>query len=115
MYSGPVSTLPGYVRQCTDPSEMCHTEGHENVPAIATIQGETDSMGAEYIGACRECLEKHQANGSSGGRLGFCNCGRNEILLPFRDPDEGMSGPVYYKCSPCRAEFFRAYREYHDE
>lgn len=53
---GPVMTLPG-ARLPFPPGTTCDTEGHEDRPAVARIQGETDSFGCEAADLCTECAE----------------------------------------------------------
>jgi hypothetical protein len=45
--TGPISTLPGHSHQVPD-GTVC--DDHPDRPAVARIQGETDSFGAELMG-----------------------------------------------------------------
>jgi len=104
--SGPVSTLPGaHVRLPDD--AVC--DDHDDRRAVARIQGETDSFGAEYFDVCAECLERYRTEKAAmdgGAFIGRCDrCGTGDTpLFAMRDPDEGMAGPVYYRCRGCRRE-----------
>ncbi len=51
--TGPISTLPG-ASHAVPEGTMC--DEHPDRPAVARIQGETDSMGCEMIDACAECV-----------------------------------------------------------
>ena len=51
--TGPISTLPGCER-AVDPGTMC--DEHPDRPAVARVQGETDSFGSEQHDLCAECV-----------------------------------------------------------
>lgn len=95
--SGPVSTLPGFRQPVTG----CQCDEHPDRPAVLRVQGETDSMGAEYADLCAECVKAMSAN--SEPDIGTCAwCKADGVTLrPRRDMDEGLHGPVYYVCAPC--------------
>lgn len=102
--TGPVSTLPGSTRGA-EHGAMC--DEHPDRPAVRRVQGETDSMGAEFYDLCQECLDelaKHAAEAACG-RCDWC---KSEVrdLRPFRDFEEGTSGPVYEVCGACRKKHF---------
>lgn len=109
--NGPVSSMPGSIMKAdaTWIDVMC--DNHPLFPAVARIQGETDSFGCEYFHACRECMDRHHL-----ARLipedGFCDWhkGQGKDIRPFRDMDEGMSGPVYRTCGSCRSKAMEAAR-----
>ena len=88
---------------------MCDV--HPEKPAIARIQGETDSMGAELIDCCRECAEKvrSQAELHTNGKCQWCGLFKQR-LRKYRDMDEGLAGPLYDVCEECIATS----RQYHD-
>lgn len=96
--SGPCGSLPGSKHlvpagtKCDDCPE----------PATVRVQGETDSMGAEFADLCRSCFNAVEADGDDE-RIGKCDwCGANaDTLRHHRDLDEGMSGPVYRVCAAC--------------
>jgi RecJ-like exonuclease len=96
-----MSGLPGAIRRLGDSiGRFCETEGHEKRPATHTMQGETDSFGAEYIDLCSECAEKFRG---TCWYEGDCeHCGQEAELWGWRDPDEGLNGPVYALCQRCR-------------
>lgn len=96
---GPVSSLPGRTF-APDAGMTCDTEGHEDLPAVKRVQGETDSFGCEYIDMCQECYDKHLAYVPEDQTCDRCHTFGQ--CSPRRDPDEGMSGPVYYLCQACR-------------
>jgi len=114
--TGPVSTLPG-TRRTPEPGAVC--DDHEDRPAVAKIQGDTDSFGAEWFYVCQECLdafleemrgEKPEAEKSA------CDwCSRIDHLSPIRNSGEGMCGPVYYVCKACSsAQAKRDQEEYNE-
>lgn len=93
--SGPVSTLPG---NTVNYSGDCKCERCEK-PATKRVQGETDSMGCEYLYLCNECADKIRNEVDEY----YCDwCGKFAVVSPMRDIDEGMAGPVYHVCSDCR-------------
>jgi hypothetical protein len=99
---GPVSSLPGSSHPFPEGS-MC--DSHPTVPAVARIQGETDSMGCEYVLICAECQEALrltcEADYEAESKCDWC--GHMKVhCRPHRDMDEGMSGPLYNVCGECR-------------
>lgn len=98
--NGPVSSLPGS-RHNVSSSSMCDT--HPDKFATIRIQGETDSMGAEFIDMCQECFDKYQKRDRSAESTGCCDwCNKAATdLRPRRDVEEGMCGPVYQVCRAC--------------
>ena len=81
---------------------MC--DDHPDRPAIARIQGETDSFGCEYWDVCQECLDGIRArNRSPEARTGRCDwCKQHATdLCHTRDYEEGLAGPVYRVCREC--------------
>ncbi len=107
---GPNSYLPG---DMVATSKLFHRSvkcgNHPDVEAVKTMIGETDRMGSEvanYCEACATALEaslKHLENDAE--HVMECeNCNSTDNVKPIRDPDEGMAGPVYYKCAGCRRE-----------
>ncbi len=94
--SGVSGTLPGHRLSITDGT--CEDCG---APATCCMQGGTDSMGAEWWTLCNGCAEKR----SSCSPVGECaRCKQDsEKLVPTRDFEEGLSGPVYWVCTSCRA------------
>lgn len=102
--TGPISTLPGR-RHDFPEGTMC--DDHPDRPAVARIQGETDSFGCEMHDMCAECLKEHreylQSPEAQEHRKGCCEWCRNDAtdLRDARDYDEGMSGRVYRVCGAC--------------
>lgn len=99
--TGPISTLPGSGHDMPD-GTMC--DQHPDRPAVARIQGETDSMGCELNDLCQECLDQEKAyRKSPEATHGMCDWCKKEAtdLRPRRDYEEGMSGRVYDVCGAC--------------
>lgn len=107
--TGPISTLPGSSHKVPD-GTMC--DYHEDRPAVARIQGETDSFGCEMEDICQQCLDarsayrcseagKAKAREDRTGQCEWCKQHATDLLIT-RDYDEGMYGPVYRVCGPCR-------------
>lgn len=84
---------------------MC--DEHPDRPATHRVQGETDSFGSEMADFCDECFAAFKAEGIyTPDSCDWCKQKADDIR-PQRDYDEGLHGPVYYVCAPCR----KAYRE----
>lgn len=92
---GRVSTLPGAV---SGTDEQC--DDHPERKAVKRVQGETDSMGCEYIHLCKECLDKIALPIRISGHCDRCKS-QVEDLRHHRDFEEGASGPVYRVCGSC--------------
>ena len=108
--TGPISTLPGASHSLAS-GAMC--DEHPEVPAVARIQGETDSFGSEMHDLCADCLAEYRKE-VAASRCGTCDwCKRDATdLRPRRDYDEGMCGRVYDVCGACvKAENARASEE----
>lgn len=84
------------------PGDVCDTEGHENIPAVKAIQGETDSFGHETMYFCQACYDEWAAlpDPVLEGTCDWCKK-PDQVLQYRRDSDEGMSGPVYTVCATC--------------
>lgn len=112
--TGPISTLPGSGHDLPE-GTMC--DQHPDRPAVARIQGETDSFGCEMNDLCEECLKAdREYERSAEARTGNCDWCKNVAtdLADTRDYDEGMAGPVYRVCGACRKrrdDEDRAYNE----
>jgi hypothetical protein len=84
---------------------MC--DQHPDRPAVARIQGETDSFGCEMNDLCQECLDADRAwkNSPEAGewRKGTCEWCKNpaDDLRDRRDYEEGNCGRVYRVCGAC--------------
>jgi len=97
---GPCSTLPGAGHPLPEGTEC---DFHPDRPAVARIQGETDSMGAELNDMCQECLDDHRKAMAEADYSGVCDWCNNHAahLRPRRDYEEGMYGRVYEVCDVC--------------
>ena len=101
--SGPVTTLPGSLHPVPK-GVMC--DKHPERIAITRIQGETDSMGAEYIDCCELCAETTRTAAAMSAvdvECDGCHTPSSE-LKNYRDPDEGTTGRLYQLCPKCIAE-----------
>lgn len=98
--TGPISTLPGRAQDFPN-GQMC--DEHPDRPAVARIQGETDSFGCEMNDMCAECLAQHREAIRTADTSGECEwCGKHaEKRFNRRDLEEGMSGRVYQVCQAC--------------
>jgi hypothetical protein len=108
--TGPIQTLPG-AGYTVPPGTMC--DNHPDRPAVARIQGETDSFGAELIDCCAECRDALRAS-IRAPQEGWCDWCKTmaEDIRDHRDFEEGSSGPVYSVCAGCRTrELQRIERE----
>jgi len=102
--TGPISTLRGARHKLPD-GQMC--DDHPDRPAVARIQGETDSFGSEMNDLCQECLHRYRdwqnSPEAAEARSGRCEWCKSEVtdLRDARDFDEGLSGRVYRICGAC--------------
>jgi hypothetical protein len=90
---------------------MC--DYHPDHPAVARIQGETDSFGCEMEDICQQCLDERRTYRCSeagraeaaAARTGNCEWCREPAtdLRDARDYDEGMYGRVYRICGGCQS------------
>lgn len=98
--TGPISTLPGTAHDFPD-GTMCDL--HQDRPAVARIQGETDSFGCELNDMCQECLAEYREEMAAADWSGVCDwCKEHKPRLwPQRDYEEGMHGRVYEVCDAC--------------
>ena len=98
--TGPTTTLPGSGRAVPN-KQTCDDCG---APATHRLQGETDSMGAEWADLCDSCYDKERERIRNEDRSGECEwCAEFSPRLFFtRDTlGEGLHGPVYQVCSRC--------------
>lgn len=101
--TGPTTKLPGSLHPVPQGAKC---DKHPDRVAIARIQGETDSMGAELIDCCELCAQdvREAAKLSASDR----ECDRCERMFDrlhhYRDPDEGVAGRLYQLCDGCVAE-----------
>lgn len=81
-------------------------EDHPELKATYRLVGEADSFGCEYINMCDACykayLKAKETIANDESQWETCRCGRRQPeLRTYRDPEEGMSGPVYHECDTC--------------
>jgi hypothetical protein len=118
--TGPIRTLPGQGHDFPDGTKC---DEHPDRPAVARIQGETDSFGAELFDMCEECLAEYRREMREADHSGTCDwCKEHKpYLRPRRDYEEGMYGRVYEVCDDCikrendEAEADLEARGYYDE
>lgn len=89
---------------------------HPNIKAVIRICSESDSFGSEYYNLCAVCntqrLYDEERKRNDPDRWEQCRCGNREPhLITYRDPDEGMHGPVYEHCSKCHERMNDRIRE----
>lgn len=104
--------LPGEFREVYDRERhnTCSREINEDTgeccdkPATHRMVGETDSFGSEYHFYCAECMEIERKQLEEFQATERCCewCKKPGLLMPFRDWEEGMHGPVSDVCGPCR-------------
>ena len=100
---GPCSTLPGRHHQLPDGAKC---DQHPDRLAVARVQGETDSFGAELNDMCQECLDAEREYAQSPeATSGTCEWCKNHAtdLRNRRDWEEGSAGRVYRVCGACVA------------
>ena len=104
--TGPISTLPGSTH-CVPSGTMC--DDHADRPAVARVQGETDSFGSEMMDMCAECFAalSRTENHNAGGICDWCKQEVSE-LHHRRDYEEGSCGPVYQVCEECWGRYLKA-------
>jgi hypothetical protein len=100
--TGPISTLPGAVHELP---ERATCDQHPDRPAVARIQGETDSFGCELNDMCQECADEYRAwqrsPEATAGQCEWCKQQATDLRVT-RDYDEGTHGRVYSVCGACR-------------
>lgn len=98
--TGPISSLPGSGHALP---EGAPCDDHPDRPAVARIQGETDSFGSEMNDMCQECLDAYREEMKNADWSGTCDwCKTHKPhLRPRRDYEEGMAGRVYDVCDDC--------------
>lgn len=101
---GRVSSMPGS-RHPLPAGATC--DQHEDRPAVARIQGETDSFGCEYCDMCQECVDEYRAYQEQElQRPRYCEwCKQEKVgVSQHRDFEEGQAGRLYNVCADCRSE-----------
>lgn len=98
--TGPVSTLRGHSWSLPDNT---HCDQHPTRLAVARLQGETDSFGAELTDCCQECKTAFQEALTSESYCDWCKT-ESSSIQDYRDFEEGLSGPVYQVCESCRTK-----------
>ncbi len=97
--TGPISSLPG-ASHAVPAGTKC--DEHPDREATHRVQGETDSFGCEMADLCDECFKEFKEHGIyTPDECDWCKKAAADIR-PTRDYDEGLHGPVYYVCGPCR-------------
>ncbi len=105
--------LPGKMTSVKDDEwgTFCYT--HHDREAKHRICVEADSFGAEYFNMCDECFNdrKAQIKAKEEDPTQWDHCPRCKNSVPklsyFRDPEEGMHGPVYEACPDCVSKFWK--------
>lgn len=119
--TGPISTLPGARHDFPD-NQVC--DNHPDRPAIARVQGETDSFGCEMHDLCKECLDEdrewEKSPEAAEWRKGQCEWCKQDAdnLRDARDYEEGLSGRVYRVCATCikhQNDQLKADDDYYDD
>jgi len=99
--TGPISSMPGSMHVLPQ-GQMC--DDHADRPAVARVQGETDSFGCEMYDMCQECLDAYNASMKEAQNqeetCDWCHT-RTTGLRNRRDFEEGTSGRIYRVCVPC--------------
>ena len=94
---------------------FCYT--HHHIKATHRICSEADSFGAEYFNMCDHCWDERQdaikAKEEDPEQWESCPKCRNLVprLSTYRDPDEGMHGPVYEACRDCVSKFWKSFQD----
>ena len=107
--NGSVSTMPGSSHALPDGTKCDECE----LPAVIRAQGETDSFGCEYYDICKSHYDEFK-NQDVNGRCDWRKKD-SEFLSPMRDDEEGMYGPVYHVCTPCRIKYRERIRQEMDD
>lgn len=108
---GPSNKLPGHSVGFEIDGRVCDDQ-HCNDIARHAIIGEADSMGAEIVHLCsKHYLEVQKERQELEQSLQHCDICKQECIgvAPFRDPDEGQSGPIYNACPECRRSLTNAF------
>ncbi len=102
--------LPGSILPKPTKGEKC--DNHPDRLAEHCIAGECDSLGYETIYQCKECHEASlkRKNKPMKGDCDICKCYDTD-LRHIRDPEEGLSGPVYQACPKCCSNILSGYEE----
>ena len=99
---GPTNRLPGQTIGFVPDGRDCD---RCNLLAKHAVVGECDSMGAEVHHLCSEhFLEMQKELIDQQKEEQVCDLCHNlkQDCRPFRDPEEGSTGPVYLTCPECR-------------
>jgi hypothetical protein len=96
---------------------MC--DDHPEVPAVARMQGETDSFGSEMHDLCQACVDQWKQQVEAAAKEEhYCEwCKTSQVgVRPYRDMEEGSCGRLYDVCPACRkkdGDYWRAEAEAH--
>lgn len=99
--------MPGSVHKLPEKT-VC--DSHPDRLAVARIQGETDSMGAELNDMCQECLGEHKKYVATEDTSGRCDWCKQEVgkRVQTRDYEEGLAGRLYHVCITCLDKYDEA-------
>lgn len=100
----PVSTMPGSTSKA-QPGIPCEEDGC-SISSDIRVQGETDSMGCEYIHFCSghySAFKLAAEASAEEARTGMCDWCKHSAtdLRDRRDYDEGSAGRIYRVCGSC--------------
>ena len=108
---GPNTCLPGQAFRWIPDGTLCDHCGEKAMHLVAT---EVDTCGVEAAHVCsNHFVWLTQSIAEARAKLQLCDfCGvQSTTCKPFRDPEEGASGPIYDACEPCRTRINAAFCE----
>lgn len=89
------------------PSNESKCDNHPDKQAQHKVTGEVDSFGYETRNLCEDCFKERNEAQAEPAECDLC--GTITELKRIRDPEEGMSGPVYYCCKACAIDLKRGF------
>ena len=114
-----MASLPGSRSTPRDDEWGLNCLNHPDVLAVVRICTESDSFGSEYENYCQECMDQPMPEDEEVEEECCPECGlMNGPIYPYRDPDEGSHGRVYYQCKVCqttRADILREEMDMEDD
>lgn len=97
--TGYCRTLPGSAHRVPAGTKC---DNHPERIAVSRLQGHTDDNGAALHDLCSECRAEFSLQLDQPQRLcEVCNRPKDD-LQRWRDPADGVAGPVYQACGECR-------------
>lgn len=91
--------LPGSTLKLNDTSNELCDDCEEPNAAEFRVQGETDSFGCEYLFLCSRHYDEFKIEVDENPiACELCT----QPATPQRDLDEGLNGPVHYRCQDHR-------------